>query len=336
MDIFTLILICFCLACLFYLIFLQSKKKQPDTTKDSSIFSLLKQDLDSLNNEIKDLKEKNVFSLTRVSEEFIRFNEISRRIESSTEDMKSIKEVLSSSKKRGNLGELNLEWLLEKVFSPKQFEIQHEFKDGDIVDAALFVDKKILPIDSKFPLENYNKIITEKDPAQKEKLEKIFGQDLKNRIDEVAKYIKPQEGTFDFALMFIPAEGIYVDLMNNEVGALKVNTRDLLHYAVFEKNVFIVSPNTFYVCLNIIFKGLRAFEIDKQAEAIIKKVGDLQKHILAYDDYMKKLGNNIATAVKSYNTAYKEMAKIDKDVVKITNGERQIEPLEIDKPEKID
>ena len=210
--------------------------------------------------------------------------------------------------------------------------MQYKFTDGDIVDAVVFVKEKIIPIDSKFSLENYNRIVVEKDPIRREELEKAFKNDLKNRIDETSKYIKPKENTMDFAFMFIPAEGIYYDLLINKVGAVKINTSDLIEYAFKEKHVIIVSPTSFLAYLQTVLQGLRALKIEESAMEIRKRVEDLGKHLLAYDEYFKKLGNNLSTTVNSYNTAYKELNKIDKDVVRITDGEKQIEPILIDKP----
>ncbi len=210
--------------------------------------------------------------------------------------------------------------------------MQYKFKDGQMVDAVIFVKDKIIPIDSKFSLENYNRIVNEKDPARRQELEKSFKQDLKNRIEETAKYVRPQEKTLGFAFMFIPAEAIYYDLLVNKVGAIKSNTRDLVEYAAKEKNVHIVSPNTFYAYLQTILQGLRAFQIEKSAMQIRKSVEMLGRHLANYDVYMKKLGSHLATTCNTYNTAYKELNKIDKDVVKITGGEKKIEPLQIDKP----
>jgi DNA recombination protein RmuC len=201
------------------------------------------------------------------------------------------------------------------------------------VDAVIFIQDKIIPIDSKFSLENYNKILEEKNQAEREKLEKIFKADLKKRIDETSKYIRPQEKTMEFAFMFIPSEGIYYDLLINQIGAIKVNTRDLIEYAMKEKRVIIVSPTSFYAYLQTVMQGLRALEIEESAKAIRKQVENLERHLLSYDTFMEKLGNNLGTAVNSYNQAYKEFGKIDKDVVKITENEKTIEPLQIEKPE---
>ena len=267
-----------------------------------------------------------------VTEKLTKLDETNKQVISFTDQLQNLQDILKNPKQRGVLGEYYLETVLKNVLPPGSYQMQYPFKDGTIVDAVVFVKDKIIPIDSKFSLENYNKIISEKDPVRKEQLEKIFKQDLKNRIDETAKYIRPEEGTFDFALMFIPAEGIYYDLMVNEVGAVKSNTRDLLEYAVWEKNVHIVSPNSFYAYLQTILQGLKAFKIEESAKEIKKNVEILGKHLAVFDSYMQKLGNNLNTVVNCYNAAHKELGKVDKDVVKITDGERKIAPLQIDKP----
>ncbi|GAI44861.1 unnamed protein product, partial [marine sediment metagenome] len=215
---------------------------------------------------------------------------------------------------------------------PNQYQCPYQFKDGELVDAAIFIKDKIIPIDAKFSLENYNKILEEKNLAQKEKLEKIFKQDLKNRIEETAKYIRPNEGTMDFAFMFIPSEGIYYDLLINQVGGIKSNTYDLIEYAFKEKHVIIVSPTSFYAYLQTVLQGLRALQIEESAKQIIKKVEDLQKHLLNYNSFLQKLGSNLGTTVNTYNQTYKEFAKIDKDITELTEGKKTIKPLQLDKP----
>jgi DNA recombination protein RmuC len=222
--------------------------------------------------------------------------------------------------------------LLKNSFQPNQYEMQYKFKDGVIVDSVLFLGEKIIPIDSKFSLENYNRIVDETDSTQRGLLEKVFKTDLKNRIDETAKYIRPNEGTIDFAFMFIPAEGIFYDLLVNKVGAIKVNTRDLIDYAINEKKVHIVSPTTFYVTLQSLWQGMRAYQVQQKTKEILKQVGNLDLHIKAYEDYLMKLGGHLGTTVNMYNSAYKEFKKIDKDVVKLTGGESKVEPIEIEKP----
>jgi len=305
-------------------------KRLKEEKGDDTGLGLIKQDLEAIKDEIKESREKNIESLERqlresreytekqlresrqiirdVTERLTRLDETNKQVVGFAEQMQSLENILKNPKQRGNLGEYSFELLLEKSFTPKQYAKQYEFKNGEKVDFAIFLADKILPVDSKFSLENYNRIVAEKDASKKEALEKLFKQDLKNRIDETAKYIRPQEGTFDFALMFIPAEGIYYDLIINEVGAMKSNTRDLVKYAA-EKRVSIVSPNSFYAMLQTIIQGLKAFHIEKSALEIRKHVETLGQHIAKFDEYMQKMGNNLKTLVNSYNAAYKEFGR---------------------------
>ena len=267
-----------------------------------------------------------------VTEKLTKLDETNKQVMNVADQLQGLEDVLKNPKHRGVLGEYFLENVLKNVLPPSNYQMQYEFKNGDIVDAVVFVKDKIIPVDSKFSLENYNRILNEKDKDKKEELEKLFRADLKNRIDETAKYIKPGENTMDFAFMFIPAEGIYYDLLVNQVGAIKVNTRDLIEYAFKEKHVIIVSPTSFFAYLQTVMQGLRALQIEESAKEIRKYVEMLQKHLLSYDEYMKKLGNNLGTTVNAYNRASKEFGKVDKDVVKITGKSSEIEPLQIEGP----
>jgi len=267
-----------------------------------------------------------------VTERLTKLDETNKQVMGVAEQLQGLEDVLKNPKHRGVLGEYFLENVLKNVLPPKNYQMQYEFKNGDIVDAVVFVKDKIIPIDSKFSLENYNRILNEKDKDRKEELEKQFRADLKNRIDETAKYIKPGENTMDFAFMFIPAEGIYYDLLVNQVGAIKVNTRDLIEYAFKERHVIIVSPTSFFAYLQTVLQGLRALQIEESAKEIRKYVEMLQKHLLSYEEYLKKLGSNLGTTVNTYNKASKEFGKIDKDVVKITGKAGGIEPMQIEGP----
>ncbi len=173
----------------------------------------------------------------------------------------------------------------------------------------------------------------EKNESVRNGLEKEFKADLKKRIDETAKYVKPQEGTTDFAFMFIPADGVFYNLLSYKVGALDVNTHDLIEYA-FKKHVILVSPMTFYAYLQTVMQGLKALAIEESAREIQKRVGDLGRHLGAYQEYMIKLGTHLGTTVSSYNNAGKEFGKLDKDVIKITEGEVSINPElpDVEKP----
>lgn len=267
-----------------------------------------------------------------VTEKLTKLDETNKQVMGVAEQLQGLEDVLKNPKHRGVLGEYFLENVLKNVLPPKNYQMQYEFKNGDIVDAVVFVKDKIIPIDSKFSLENYNRILQEKDVAKREELEKQFRMDLKNRIDETAKYIRPSENTMDFAFMFIPAEGIYYDLLINQVGAVKVSTRDLIEYAFKERHVIIVSPTSFFAYLQTVLQGLRALQIEESAKEIRKYVEMLQKHLLSYEEYLKKLGHNLGTTVNMYNRASKEFGKIDKDVVKITGRASKIEPMQIEGP----
>lgn len=267
-----------------------------------------------------------------VTNRLTKLDETNKQVIGFATQLQNLQDILKNPKQRGIFGEYFLEALLKNAFQPQQYQMQYKFNDGEIVDAVLFLGDKIIPIDSKFSLENYNRIVEEKDGNIKKDLEKIFKQDLKKRIDETAKYIRPAEKTFDFAFMFIPAEGIYYDLLVNKVGAIKVNTRDLIDYAINERHVHIVSPTTFYVTLQSLIQGMRAYQIQESTKQILKNVMQLGKHLKSYQEYLKKLGNNLNTTVNMYNAANKEFAKIDKDIVRIGGGEKSFEADLLEKP----
>lgn len=267
-----------------------------------------------------------------ITRELTEVKESNKQVFTITEQLQNLEKVLKHQKQRGNLGEAQLSLILDNILPAGAYKMQHQFKNGEVVDAIIETKEGIIPIDSKFSLDNYNRIINEKDDVERERLENEFRKDLKLRIDETAKYIRPEEGTLPFAFMFIPAEGIYYDLLINEVGAVKVNTRSLIDYAYKDKNVIIVSPTTFYAYLHSVLHGFRAFKIEESAKGIQKRVEELGKHLAAYEDYMKKLGVTLGTSVNHYNTAYKELKKVDKDVLKISGEAAGIEPVLLDKP----
>lgn len=218
------------------------------------------------------------------------------------------------------------------MLPPDSYTLQYAFKNGDVVDAIIQLDKKVLPIDSKFSLENYNRMIESKDKTDRDRLAKLFKSDLKKRIDETAKYIRPEEDTLDHAFMFIPSEAIYYDLLANKVGSSTVGARDLIEYAFREKHVIIVSPTTFLAYLQTVLQGMRSLQIEGQAKDIQKRVAQLGRHISTYEDLMLRLGKSLSVSVNHYNSAHKELGKIDKDVVRIAGGESQVEPEIISRP----
>jgi DNA recombination protein RmuC len=265
-----------------------------------------------------------------VTERLTKLDETNKQVVNFADQLKNLQDILKNPKQRGVLGEYYLETVLKNVMPPGSYEMQYKFKDGTIVDAVVFVKDRIIPIDSKFSLENYERLLQARDDSEKKRLEDALRNDLKTRIDETSKYIKPKEGTMDFAFMFIPAEAVYYDLLINKVGS--VTARDLIEYAIVDKKVIIVSPTSFLAYLQTVLQGLRALKIEESAKEIRKRVEELSRHIGSYETYMQKLGGNLGTTVRAYNTAYKELGKIDKDVMRISGDAAGIEPTVIDGP----
>ena len=269
-----------------------------------------------------------------VTQGLTKLDETNRQVVSFADQLQSLQDILKNPKHRGILGEYYLETLLQNVLAPTQYKMQYAFSNGEIVDAAVFVKDKIIPVDSKFSLENYNKLSVEQNPQEKEKLEKAFVNDLKLRIQETSKYIRPKEGTMDFAFMFIPHEAIYYDLLVNKIGAITEETDNLIQRAANKYKVIIVSPTSFLAYLQTVLQGLKAMQIEESAKEIKKNVEGLQKHLKTFEEYQNKLGNALATTVNHFTASNREFKKIDKDVVRITGVESDIELLEVAKPEK--
>ncbi|MCB9820605.1 DNA recombination protein RmuC [Candidatus Nomurabacteria bacterium] len=268
--------------------------------------------------------------IREITKELTEVKETGKQVVGFAEQLENLQDILKNPKQRGILGEYYLETVLKNVLPPGSFEMQYKFANGDIVDAAVFVKDKIIPVDSKFSLENYNRLTEEKDETRRAELEKQFKNDLKLRIDETAKYVRPSENTMDFAFMFIPHEAIYYDLLVAQVGGVKVNTRDLIEYAFKEKKVIIVSPTSFLAFLQTVLQGLKALQIEEKATEIIKRVEDLGRHIKSYEDFHNRLGNSLGTVINHYNSSGKELKKIDKDVVRITGDTFGSEPVVLD------
>jgi len=339
-------------------------RKPAAPMQDANAALLLKQDLTQLSQDITKLKDglqtqitermdknqelmresiQKQFSassklITDVTERLTKLDETNKRVVNVADELKTLQNVLQNPKQRGVLGEYYLTQVLENVLPPERFKLQYKLGKDDqgrdlICDAVITLDKgKMLPVDSKFSLENYNRLLEETDKTQRDVHAKAFKQDLKNRIDETSKYIRPQEGTMDYAFMFIPSEAIYYDLLVNKVGATNTSARDLIEYAFREKNVIIVSPTTFMAYLQTVLQGLRGLQIEEQAKEIQQRVGELGRHLNGYEQLMQKLGNSLGTTVNHFNNAHKELRKVDKDVVKIAHTNAAVEPLLLDKP----
>jgi DNA recombination protein RmuC len=360
MDTLFFIFLVIILAAMAVIIFILLKKK-PSSSLDDPKISAMMERLTYLSEQNKDLRQtidqklaethranQEQFSQTtkvihgitgqsakliaEVTEKLTKLDETNKQVVDFSSQLQNLQDILKNPKQRGVLGEYFLEETLKNVLPPSSYQMQYAFKNGDIVDAVVFVKDKVIPVDSKFSLENYERLLNCSDPVEREKLENVFKQDLKKRIDETAKYVKPSEKTMEFAFMFIPSEAIYYDLLINKIGAVKVNTRDLIEYAFRDKKVVIVSPTSFLAYLQTVLQGLKALQIEESAKLIRSNVEKLGRHVASYEDFMKKLGVSMSTTVNHYNNAYREFKKIDKDIMKITDGESEVEPVVLDKP----
>ena len=332
-------------------LFLLMRKQAPAQNNESNL--MIKSDLQQMSAQVERLQEKlsgqldmkldkNAASMAQqlaqsarlvanVTERLTKLDDTNKRVVDVADELRSLQNVLQNPKQRGVLGEYYLEQILQNMLPTSSYKLQYKIGEGLIVDAAIMIDGMILPVDSKFSLENYNRLI-DCMPEQRPGYEKAFKEDLKRRIDETAKYIQPRKNTMEYALMFIPSEAIYYDLLANKIGASGVSGRDLMQYAVVDKHVTIVGPSTLSAMLQVILQSLRSFEIQKDTEVIRKNVEQLTRHLGAYDVYFKKVGNSLGATVTHYNNAYKELGKIDKDIVKIAGGDATVEPLYLDRP----
>ncbi len=336
-------------------LFIYSLQQQIKNASKNTGVELLKADLTELTRGVQELHtglndtltkrlDKNSLSMQHqlgesakivadVSRRLAKLDDTNKRVVDVADELKTLQNVLSNPKQRGVFGEYYLKSVLDNVMPPSNFQMQYKFKDGEIVDAVIFLEKgQILPVDSKFSLENYNRMIQAETKAERDVLMAKIQNDLKLRINETSKYIRPSEKTMDFAFMFIPSEALYYDLLIGRVGA--ETNKDLIEYAFRDRHVIIVSPTSFMAYLQTVLQGLRSLQIENQAKEIQKRVGDLGRHIGVYESYMQKLGNSLGTTVNHYNTAHKELGKIDKDVVKIADTTSNVEPLAIDKPKE--
>ena len=274
--------------------------------------------------------------ISDISARIAAINKTNEQVVNVADELKTLQAVLQNPKQRGVFGEYYLDTVLGNILPPGTYQTQYKFKDGEIVDAVVFLDKgKILPIDSKFSLENYNRMVAATNKSERELYAKKVSADLKGRIDETSKYIRPTEKTMDFAFMFIPSESLYYDMLINKVGTAS-SERDLIEYAYRDKHVIVTSPTSFMAYLQTILQGLRSLEIEKDAQEIQARVAKLGQHIDAFDANMTKLGNALGTTVNHYNTAYKNLAQIDKDGVKITTGKNEnlnIDAKTLEKPQ---
>lgn len=324
-------------------------KKKPEEKKDDSGLLMLQQQLTDIrqamdtklseSNKILQDSNKTIQTqfgqsakiITDITERLTRLDETNKQVINFADQLNNLQDILKNPKQRGVLGEYMLETVLKNVLPPGSYQTQYEFKNGEKVDAVVFFDKKIIPIDAKFSLENYNRLSEAKDPLEKKRYEQIFIGDLKLRIEETSKYVRPDEKTTDFAFMFIPHEAVYYDLLINKVGIITEETDSLINYA-YKKKVLVVSPTSFVAYLQTVVAGLRNQKLSEETHLVRDRVEKLGKHLFIYSEYVSRLGQNLDKTVGSFNKAKAEFGKIDKDVIKISGGESNISLDEVERP----
>ncbi|MCX6757067.1 MAG: DNA recombination protein RmuC, partial [Candidatus Nomurabacteria bacterium] len=231
--------------------------RSPKTKEDDNSFLILQDQLEKLRGTVENKLERSASDLhqvlhrqnteatkliTEITRELTEVKEGNKQVFSMTEQLQNLEKVLTHQKQRGNLGEASLELILSNMLAPGQYEMQYYFSNGEAVDAVIHTKEGIIPIDAKYSLDNYQRLMNATDEEETAYYQNEFKKDIQKRIDETAKYIRPEEGTLPFAFMFIPAEGIYYDLLVNQVSKGAVNTQNLIEYAYNKRKVIIVSP----------------------------------------------------------------------------------------------
>lgn len=244
--------------------------------------------------------------------------ESSKRIFEVGKDLSGLQDILRAPKLRGSLGELFLDDMLAQIFSKDQYSLQYRFKSGETVDAVVHLkDKLKIPIDAKFPLENFKKLLSSENNNEKEQVRKVFVGDVKKHIDDIArKYILPSEGTLDIALMYIPAENIYYEIIIKDE-----KDGDILPYAL-KKRVFPVSPNTLYIYLQAILLGLRGLRIEEEAMFILKHIQTLGTDFDKFSKNYSLVGKHIVDAQTKFNETERQLSKINNRIETIDNHPR--------------
>jgi DNA recombination protein RmuC len=233
-------------------------------------------------------------------------------------DLKKLEQALRPPKARGGFGELLLANLLRDRLPQDAYELQYGFKTGERVDAVIRVER-LVPIDAKFPLDNFERLADAETDDERVLYERAFSRDLKNHVDAIAqRYIRPDEGTYDFALMYLPSEGVYYELVGGKTGAL-------LQYA-HDKRVFPVSPTTFTSQLQVIALGLKGMQIEQRAHEVMAYVAQLQGDFTRFRDDFQVVGKHIGNAQSKFAEAEKRLDRLDTKLERAAETEAEIQP----------
>jgi len=295
------------------------RKSKIDAEQSNAIKDLERRITDLVISQLKEMRETQDGVSRRMSEqihsftqEAVRIREEMKQVQESIKDVSSFQEIFKSPKLRGQWGEASLEHILSQHFPPELYEIQYLFSSGEQVDAILKLPNgRILPIDAKFPSENFGKMI-ESEGSERDVFQKKFIEDVKARINEItSKYILPSEGTVDFALMYIPAEAIYYEIINNISRKF-----DLANYA-WSKRVILTSPNTIYLTLRTIEHWFRDTQISRRTQQILKSLARINRDAQKLMEDFRKLGNHLRNATSAYDSSEKRLSMFSDKVEKL-------------------
>ncbi len=313
-------------------------KKSSDTSQDDLMAMELTKKIDTLNQNMtqnlntvtknvleqlnsvtgrvdKRLKDTNE-RMDNAGKVFSRLEESNKRVHDLAKDLSSLQDILKAPKLRGSLGELFLQELLAQIFSKDQYTTQYRFKSGEVVDAVIHLrDDLMVPVDAKFPLENFKKMIEEKDEKERERSRKSFVSDVKKHIDAISKkYILPDEGTFDFALMYIPAENVYYETIIKDEGGESISQYGLT------KKVIPVSPNSLNIYLHTILLGLKGLQIEKSAKDIFNNLARLRTEFGRFGKDFELVGTHLGRARGSYENSEKRLSRLNDKLVQVTGS----------------
>jgi DNA recombination protein RmuC len=233
-------------------------------------------------------------TMGKIGEQLGGLGKSAERILEIGQDISALQDILQPPKLRGGLGELLLEQLLAQVLPAANYKTQHRFRNGEIVDAVIVLPEGLIPVDSKFPVDSFKRLLEAESDDARGRLRREFVRDVKARIDEVAKYVRPDEGTLDFALMYVPAENVYYETI---VGA---NADTPMTYAL-ERRVYLVSPNTFHALLQALLRGLNVLKVEQHAKEIMGRLGQLQRDFDRFRGEFDVLGTHVGHAKNKYD-----------------------------------
>ena len=234
--------------------------------------------------------------------------EATQRVVDIGRDIQGLEQVLKSPKVRGGLGETLLEQVLAQMLPREHWSMQHGFRSGEKVDAVIRINERLVPVDAKFPLENFRRLVAEPEEERRRPLRKAFARDVKLRVDEIAKkYILPDEGTYDFALMYVPAENVYYEIVIKDDDS---EDESISAYAL-DRHVIPVSPNSLYAYLQVIILGLRGLRIEANAREIQSDLMRLGDDLDKVRDHMSKVGVHLGNAQKQFDEAQRDMDRFE-------------------------